>query len=256
MTARVFAIAALLIVTACGSGDPAPTTSAPPPEGKFVPAYQQAGEATKAEEQLLRDRKVLEDFADSMNTYVRIPRDVQVIAKDCGEANAFYEPDEHTVTLCYELQAAERKLFAEDQDVDQQVYNSAVGTLYHEAGHALIWELGLKITGREEDVADQLAAYVLTSDDEFKDILLTVADSYSLSAAQVQGLEDLPFYDTHSLDQQRAANFLCYLYGADAERFQFLVDDGELPKERADTCPDEYKQLADGWEALLAPHTR
>ncbi|HVK21506.1 MAG TPA: DUF4344 domain-containing metallopeptidase [Actinokineospora sp.] len=260
-SARVLAIAALLIVAGCGSGDPTPSpTTTQVSEGRFVPVYQAAGADTQGEEKLLRERRVLEDFADSMNAYVRIPRDVQVIAKDCGEANAFYQADDHTITLCYELQSAERKLFAKDgtagEPLDQQVYNSAVGTLYHEAGHALIWELDLKITGREEDVADQLAAYALTSDDEFKDVLLTVADSYKLSADEVKSLEDLPFYDTHSLDQQRSVNFLCYLYGADEAQFKFLVDDGELPQERADTCVDEYNQLVGGWESLLKPHVR
>lgn len=43
-----------------------------------------------------------------------------------------------------------------------------MGTLSHEAGHALIAELDLKITGREEDVADQLAAYILTYNEMMK----------------------------------------------------------------------------------------
>lgn len=251
------AVVALTLVTGCSGTDGG--TPPAPASGRFVASYEPAtNDANRAEEKVLRDNRVLEDFAESMTEYVRIPRDVRVVAKECGEANAFYLPDEHAIHYCYELSAAERLLFAKDGTsgdvLDGEVYNSAVGTLYHEAGHALIGELDLKITGREEDVADQLAAYVLTSADEFKDILLTVAKSYQLSAEEVTNLDELPFYDTHSLDPQRSVNFLCYLYGSDQKRFEPLVTEGSLPAERAESCPEEYTQLVGGWESLLAPH--
>ena len=267
LTRFCFATAAVLVVVGCSSAEEQkspPTSSADPMEnaaGRFVATYQPGTtEATQAEERLLRERRVLEDFTESMSAYVRVPRDVRVIGMECGEANAYYFPDEHAIHLCYELSAAERELFATNgvsgEALDEQVYNSAVGTLYHEAGHALIGELDLQITGREEDVADQLAAYVLTADDEFKDILLTVADSYLLNAETVASLDELPFYDTHSLDSQRAINFLCYLYGSDEQRFEWLVSEGALPVERAESCPEEYARLVGGWESLLAPHLR
>lgn len=253
------AVVALSLVTGCSGADGG--TPPAPASGRFVASYEPAtNDANRVEEKLLRDNRVLEDFAESMTEYVRIPGDVRVVAKECGEANAFYVPDEHAIHYCYELSAAERVLFAKDgtsgEALDGEVYNSAVGTLYHEAGHALIGELDLKITGREEDVADQLAAYALTSADEFKDILLTVANSYRLSADEVTNLDELPFYDTHSLDPQRSVNFLCYLYGSDEKRFEQLVVDGALPAERAESCTDEYTKLVGGWESLLAPHVK
>lgn len=229
--------------------------------GRFVATYEPAGDTVNAgEETFLRDRTVLEDFTDAMNEFVRIPRDVKVIAKDCGESNAFYFPDEHAIEICYELSAQERETFTSAGDsgeaLDTAVYQSIVATLYHEAGHALIGELELPITGREEDVADQMAAYILTSDDESKDFLLTTADSYALAGERIVTYDDTAFSDTHSLAAQRSVNFLCYVYGSDESTFEYLVDDGALNAERAEGCADEYTQLTTAWETLLAPYIR
>ena len=258
------AVSALLI-TSCSAtdtsnGDPA-ATNVDDFNGRFIATYEPAGTpATAAEETFLRERKVLDDFTDTMNVYVRIPRDVKVIAKDCGESNAFYVPDEHAIEVCYELSAQERETFAGAGDsaetLDTAVYQSMVATLYHEVGHALIGELELPITGREEDVADQMAAYILTSDDESKDYLLTTADSYALAGQRIEIYDDTAFSDSHSLDAQRAVNFLCYVYGSDENTFQYLVDDGALNPDRAPDCANEYTQLVTAWETLLAPYVR
>ncbi|WCT06007.1 DUF4344 domain-containing metallopeptidase [Rhodococcus qingshengii] len=255
-----------LLLTSCSSpdtatADPAVTVNVEDFNGRFVATYEPAGTpATAAEETFLRERKVLDDFTDTMNEYVRIPRDVKVIAKDCGESNAFYVPDEHAIELCYELSAQERESFTSAGDsaeaLDTAVYQSMVATLYHEVGHALIGELELPITGREEDVADQMAAYILTSDDESKDYLLTTADSYALAGSRIDTYDDTAFSDSHSLDAQRSVNFLCYVYGSDENTFQYLVDDGALNPDRAPDCATEYDQLVTAWETLLAPYTR
>ncbi|MBV0917545.1 DUF4344 domain-containing metallopeptidase [Mycobacteroides chelonae] len=101
-----------------------------------------------------------------------------------------------------------------------------------------------------------MAAYILTGDDDSKQYLLTTADSYALHANQSEAPDDSAFADTHSLDQQRAVNFLCYVYGSDEKTLRYLVDQGSLDGDRAGGCAAEYTQMADGWEALLAPYLR
>jgi hypothetical protein len=230
-----------------------------PSKGQFIPVYDTArNNENRVEENLWRSRKLLEGFTTEMNSFVKIPVDIKVLAKECNEANAFYDSETQTIELCYELGAEERKMFTEVGDsgsiLDQELYQSAVGTLFHEAGHALIDVLDLKITGREEDVADQLAAYILTYNDEDKDYLLTVADTYSLAAKRAKSLDDLPFYDSHSLDAQRAVNFLCYVYGSDTKNFQYLIGDDLLNKDRSEECEHEYQQIVDAWDFLLKPY--
>lgn len=221
--------------------------------------YEPGGtDSTAAEEVFLRRERVLEDFVETMNGFVRIPGDVEVIAKDCGEVNAFYVPEDHSIELCYELSAGERKAFAEagdsGEELDSVVYQSMVSTLYHEAGHALIGELDLPVTGREEDVADQMAAYILTIDDESKDLLITTADSYYLSAERTGPPDETAMADSHSLDAQRSVNFVCYVYGSDEETFGYLVEDGILDPDRAEGCADEYDLMVRAWDVLLAPY--
>jgi hypothetical protein len=43
-------------------------------------------------------------------------------------------------------------------------------------------------------------------------------------------------------------------YGADAELFKDLVENGLLPKERADGCGDEYAQVAYAFKTLIGPN--
>lgn len=56
-----------------------------------------------------------------------------------------YNNDKNTIELCYELGIEERKMFTEDGDsgvnLENELYQSDVGTLFHEAGHALIANL-------------------------------------------------------------------------------------------------------------------
>ena len=58
------------------------------------------------------------------------------------------------------------------------------------------------------------------------------------------------YADVHSLPVQRYFNLLCVAYGADPKLFAYVVDKSLLPKERAETCDDEYQQIAYAFETL------
>ena len=84
--------------------------------------------------------------------------------RECGAADALYEPDKRRISICYELVDALAELFAagatSEEDVQQAGIAVAGATLFvffHEAGHALIRLDALPVTGREEDAVDQLA---------------------------------------------------------------------------------------------------
>lgn len=54
-------------------------------------------------EKMLKDWGLVEDIAqDIADTFV-LPHPLTVRVKSCGEANAFWDPDKRSVTLCYEL---------------------------------------------------------------------------------------------------------------------------------------------------------
>jgi len=58
----------------------------------------------------------------------------------------------------------------------------------------------------------------------------------------------------HSLSEQRFYNILCLVYGSNPEKFNFLVEDGDLPEERAEICPSEYERKVNSWDTLLSPY--
>jgi hypothetical protein len=58
--------------------------------------------------------------------------------------------------------------------------------------------------------------------------------------------------DEHSIDIQRAFNFLCIAYGKDPATFRELAD-RLLPRTRQENCADEYKQAALAFRKTLLP---
>ncbi len=255
------ALVAVAALTACAPAG-APPAAQPSGQGKFVAQYDDASTPeNETERRLWQDAGLLEAFANWMNATVAIPTDVAVVAKECQEANAFYDAQTSSISLCYELSASERESLrkdgsGEEASIDQQLLESARAVLFHEGGHALLAELGLAFTGREEDVADQFSVYALTGKEEDADSLITVAKIYYLNGQSVTDVDQLQFSDTHGLDAQRSANFLCYIYGAYPKTYEYLVTDGTLDSERAAGCEEEFAQLSAGWGSLLKPYLR
>lgn len=254
-------VTALLGVLAACTSPVDSSPAVPQGDGRFVVRYEAPTSSENEKEmRLWQGAGLLEAFSESMNDSVVIPRDVAVVAKECQEANAFYDAQSSTISLCYELSASERTELREDgsaeASVDEQLLESARAVLYHEGGHALLAELGLAFTGREEDVADQYSVYALTRDEADADSLITVAKIYYLNGQSVTDVDELPFSDTHGLDAQRSANFLCYIFGAYPQRYEYLVTDGALDSDRAAGCEEEFGQLSAGWASLLSPHLR
>ena len=130
-----------------------------------------------------------------------------------------------------------------------------VATFYHEVGHALIDTLDLPVLGREEDAADTLSVLLidkLWQDEAAGDLIRQVADAYLLFDAKgASDGEELPYWDTHSLDLQRYYTYVCIFYGADPDTREDIADELDLPSERRESCPEEYEQAANSWGALL-----
>lgn len=271
---RLFLPLLALLLAACGqpstATDQAGQASAPPRTlpayGRFVAVYQPAASAALAP--LAREAKTgrwLDEVVSDLNRQYRLTRDIDVNTAECGDSNAFFDPASHSITLCYELVAElQQQAAASDWPAgerDDYVSGVLSFVLLHELGHALIYELGLPITGREEDVADQLAVASLlgdpdaASEQDFADSVAQighVASWFQLNAAGEYDMEALA--DSHALDEQRFYNVMCWLYGAQPAAFADMVKDGELPAERAEGCADEYRQILASWDTLLAPH--
>lgn len=239
-------LSALLTLT------PSPARS----EGFRILPPQVASPVLSAEASRLRRMGLLEDAVGALNAQLRLPRAVSVRLVECGESNAYYDPEAHEIQMCLELMEDMAGVLDgqfEDASIESDALTGAwMGTLLHEVGHALVHVLDLPITGREEDVVDQLSAWMLISAGD-ADAVLGYAATYYTESGEV-GAAD--FAGVHALNEQRYFNLLCWAYGSDPEAADELTASWELPSERAELCADEYAQMDRAWSRLLAPHLR
>jgi len=131
--------------------------------------------------------------------------------------------------------------------------------LLHELGHATIGELDLPVLGKEEDAADAFASLTLIHiKSEFSEHVLAEAAKGWFMADRRDQKEGEPveYYDEHGLNQQRAFQIVCYMVGADPIRFKDLAAETKLPKDRQQSCSEDYRKAAKSWGVLLQPHVR
>lgn len=200
--------------------------------------------------------QVLEKVIALINGAVKFPKDIPVVMDTCGEPNAFYSSQDQAIKFCDEWAPFSQQAFARyktDQDeILRMTMNTVIETFIHELGHCLIDQWKLPATGREEDAADQLAAFVLIDEAEDTSQIIMDAAEFWLILAVTRGEAGRNnFADEHSLDQVRFYNFACMVYGSKPDKYVSLVEDYDLPLKRAWRCADEYKGMRQAWGGLL-----
>jgi hypothetical protein len=231
--------------------------------GNFVVQYGETDNEDYQElEAVFKETRLLEDTVKELNGTFALPTDVPVVLRECGQVNAFYDPESGEISLCYELVEHYSEIFMADAQTDEEqeeagtsVASATMFTFFHEMGHALIAIYDLPITGREEDAVDQLATMILLQGGEEGESS-AIDGANSFVGEDEEEMDDLSFWDEHSLDEQRFYNILCWIYGKDPEGYQYLVDDETLPANRAERCPAEYNRMSRSWEALLDPYVK
>jgi len=197
--------------------------------------------------------------------------------KACGGPNSYYDGFGR-VHLCYSWfyfmdteVAVERKRAPNEPFTssslglmpgftrNEVLVGGAVSVILHELGHALFQIQDIPLFGREEDAADQIAALLMLQYGP-KVALTTIKGTYNawhhMNAERMLAtkgdIKPAQEADEHSLDIQRAFNFLCLAYGKDPATFGELAD-RLLPRARKDNCADEYKQAALAFRKTVLP---
>src|SRR6266850_392481 len=208
--------------------------------------------------QRLRDARLLERFSGALGS-IRLPRPLSIKFAGCdGTSNAWYDTADSTVTFCYEyvaeLDAGSSGAAAHGIPAEDAWQGAVVFILLHETGHALFDLLKVPILGREEDAADQVAALLLLRAGEgiARRVLGGAAWMY-LYDAKGRLPDDSDFSDVHGLDSQRFYNVLCMAHGSNPASFKGMVEKGYLPKDRAEGCADEFRQVAYAVKKLIDP---
>ncbi len=210
----------------------------------------------------VKSHRVLEGLRE-VAAGLRLPRSLTFRFAACrGAADAWYEPETRTVTVCYEYvrEVKDRvspppvRTGAERQDA---VFGLVAQAFLHETGHALFHLLEVPVLGREEDAADQFAALVLLElpPGQARHAVDGIARLFRSLAAEERA-EPAVLADDHSLALQRLYGLLCLAYGADRRTFGDLVASGALPRSRARLCRAEYGLAMDALHKLLRPHLR
>ena len=254
-----FVICALILIAAVAAGigsrtslaqapqtpvtkDSSVTTSYDPPTTvSYEPIYA-----------ALREGRVLERVAEYIHS-LRLPSSLHLKVTDCrGEVDAWYHSESRSITICYEyidhLDRIRRNLPPEAVAVgltpEQAIVGPFLEVVAHEVAHALFDILKVPVLGREEDAADQVAAYTLLhlGQDQARMAIAGTAAMYA-TEAQREDPKEKNLAGVHSLPSQRFYNLLCLAYGFDSKTFAPVVDMGLLPKERAPSCEGEYRQV-------------
>jgi hypothetical protein len=206
----------------------------------------------------LKSKRVLENLREFLS-FIRLPRILTLKLAGCnGDDNASYEPEDLTVTVCYEYVDEVRKLApkaatAAGLTPENAVLGPLAEVFLHEVGHALFDQLRIPILGREEDAADQFAAFVLVhlSPQIARDAMAGVAWMYGREAKDAK-ISQSSLANVHGLAGQRFYNTLCMAFGAEPGVFNDLIERKLLPEERAEGCEDEYRQVAFAIRTLMS----
>jgi hypothetical protein len=209
--------------------------------------------------EIIKNSGSFENLAVFLNKVFILPQDFPIIFKECGFVNAYYTSEDKEIVICDELLESFTQNFSyivgTKEEVDKAVSGATYFILFHELGHGLINIYNLTYSGKEEDVADQLASVILTSlGEDGPKAAITGANFFYISSSQIG--EGYPFWDEHSLNQQRYYNILCWVYGSNPQKFNYFVGTYGLPQDRAARCQYEYEKMLEFWEVTIAPYAR
>jgi hypothetical protein len=258
MMKRVLALAVIGMVLITAMGATAFAASKPNRVNiRYVPPKNPVHQRIYTE---LKQRAALEKLQKFLSPY-RLPKTLRISLAECdGEADAFYENAK--ITICYEyINELLENMPQETTPAGIEPIDTIIGPLFevslHEFGHALFDMLELPVFGREEDAADQLAAYILLQfgESEARRLIAGTAYAYHMDEKRADPCRSMEDYSNeHGTPAQRFFNVLCIAYGADTKLFGEVVSKGHLPKSRAEFCEEEYEQVQDAFELLVNPH--
>ncbi len=223
----------------------------------FTVSYNSSSNAAHEQyRKALEGNRVFEEVAEGLNKTVRLPTTVDIQLVDCDTVNAFYDPNNKRIIVCYELVDYFLEVFRgtakNDDELGTAVIGATIFSFFHESGHALIHILDLPAVGREEDSADQLATITLIAAGD-EGVAMALSGAYWFQLQQKSDRKTV-FWDEHAFDGQRFYNILCMIYGSNPSKYQGFVTSGDLPKERAQRCPEEFAKISRSWQQLLKPH--
>jgi len=209
----------------------------------------------------LEERRVLEQFSQVLSP-LQLKTELLVVTAECPDhksPNSDYMPGLQRLRMCYEMLDFIENGAAVPPDQQQKpprtfgpyglhpdvtrveaILGGWVGVFLHEAGHAVFDIQGVPRLGKEEDAADQIAAFIMLQFGTDVSRIM-VKGSYNLWRHMHGVFGPGVAAGVHSLNLQRSHNYLCVGYGGYPEALRDLADRW-LNEARKEHCAVEYKQ--------------
>jgi hypothetical protein len=208
----------------------------------------------------LKSKHVLEKLQEFLAP-LRLPIRITIKTEGCdGVTNAYF--DNATIKVCYEyfeyLMKKSPKMVRQGLTPNDALIGPTVDVFLHELGHGLVRVLDVPYFGKEEDVADYIATYLLLKfcKDDARRLILGASFIGDAEAMEEQGRapELRTLADSHSLPAQRYFNRWCMAYGADQETFADAIELGMLPPNRVKWCKYEWQSNEYAFQQLIEPY--
>jgi hypothetical protein len=139
-------------------------------------------------------------------------------------------------------------------EIERFAVNNSLFTLYHEVAHLLIDQMDLPVIGREEDVADNIATWLLLQRGtlEANRALEDAAQGWIMTGDSYDNhWTDEDFASGYSPDRQRAMQIVCMIVGANQTAFRPVANYYSMHPDRQNSCHFEYELVDRSLRRLL-----
>lgn len=229
--------------------------------GRFLVEYGTVETADYQEyESVLRDGRVLENVAASLNRSLRLPRDITLRVEECGESTADWDGQQRRARLCYELLQAVLELSVaaagdDESRADRWFSGMTTFIVFHQLGHALAAVLDFGPALPPETAADQFALVALGGAVGQPQQVLGALEFLAFAVGD-ESAAGLGFIETHGYDRARVDRLACGFAGALPAAMPLLEELGLLPPEGSSRCGEEFAAIDRQWDERLAPWLR
>jgi hypothetical protein len=219
----------------------------------------------------VKKRAVLEEISEFLSP-LKLKKKLIFETTSCGTVNAFYDPTDQTVHLCYEMldwienvAAVSPDKLKQTPDAPQRgllpgvtraeaIVGAIGGVALHETGHAVFDIQQIPRLGREEDAADMVAGFVMLQfGSEVARVMIKGMFNMTYNwQAETPNISVALLADSHSLALQRGFAILCLAYGKEPETFKDLAQ-AWLPPARQPYCAREYHQAENAFRKTILP---
>lgn len=188
-------------------------------------------------------------FVEPLNRAIDVSGPVTLTIKPCGMENAFWD-NAGAIVICTEVvqRIAQRRQQALNagrisrESIDATADGEVLFVALHELGHAVIDRHHIPFTGREEDVADQFAAWLIMRLNS-PQMYLGATNFFAEPPRLLNIFGKRQLTDEHGLNMQRRAQLVCWGYGRDPAGMRPFADHIDLSESRRARCAEEYQQL-------------